>query len=466
MSGYLAEQVHLIEGIQLNTASKKVSRDQSIRKITGFFASGQSFCYLDEHIQERDFFKVLLSCFDKYGKKYWYCLNAVRMNGGIISRKYLECYTNYPVHPLKSHIPFKVVMQQFVKNGILIFQDDHYLIAPKFNQPYTGIFQSKTIESIQDAVLSDFDMLLKNIGLISYNTGETFVEFGKFKWCFKGVCPVHGLKVNGDFGFVLADIIFGQQIREDDIGFFLEKLKTIQSFKNASKTIPFLLVDDVDPSAMKLLKKSGIVIGFINELFGQKYADTLKDLVKVLQNAGASLKSDPTKYLDLLNELKKYNNGLANNIKGALFEFVIGHIHSIESNSSIDLGKEVMDEYGKHEIDVLAVYPHKIVFAECKATNSPTDLDKIEKWTGKKIPAFKNWAEKQENWKKKKLEFEYWSTNGFDKDAEEVLTNLKENAKRYQVSFYTGKDLRQRTIKMGDKKLKEALDTFFLKTDV
>jgi hypothetical protein len=68
------------------------------------------------------------------GKKYWFCLNAIQANGGLISQNYLECYTNYPILPLKSHLPFKKVMQKFVENNILIFNDGHYFIAPKLNQ--------------------------------------------------------------------------------------------------------------------------------------------------------------------------------------------------------------------------------------------------------------------------------------------------------------------------------------------
>ena len=37
----------------------------------------------------------------------------------------------------------------------------------------------------------------------------------------------------------------------------------------------FLIVDDIEPKALELLK-NGIVIGFIKELFGEKYAETLK----------------------------------------------------------------------------------------------------------------------------------------------------------------------------------------------
>ena len=435
MSSKLVSLVEKQEKVGNNTASQKVSRDISILKLKGFYSSGQSFCYLEKHITEPDFFDKLLKSMEESGKKYWYCLNAIKMTGGIISQKYLECYTNYPVLALRSHIPFKEILQKFVSNNILIFNGDYYLLSPRFNQSYVKYTQYLTLEMIKEDILNNFHSFTKNTGFISFNTGQIFAEFGKLNWAFKGLCPVSGFKTNGKFGFLLADILFGHSIYEKDVQFFIEKLKTIQNFKNASRILPFLIVDDLDPKALDSLKKNGIIVCFIKELFGQKYADTLKDLVGVLNNAGASLKQDPNKYLNLIDELKKYNNGLANNIKGTLFEFVIGHFHSVESQSSIDLGLKI-------------------------------DKSKIEKWTSEKIPAFRNWANKQETWKNKKIEFEYWSTSGFETDAETILSRLSSTASIIKVSYYSGQDIRNKAVKMRNKKLKEAVDNFFLKTNV
>lgn len=465
MSSELASVIEKKLRITKNLASQKVVRDKSILKIKGFYSSGQSFCYLEQHTQEEDFFDRLMKSMFENGKKYWFCLNAIKLNGGLISQKYLECYTNYPILPLKSHLPFKKVMQRFVENEILVFSDGYYFITPKLNQSTLNLTQYQTIELIKDDILTNFNSLTRNIGLISYHTGEKFAEYGKFKWGFKGVCPVTGLRENNKFGYLLADILFGHPIYEKDVMFYIEKLKTIQSFKRSSRLLPFLLVDDIDTDALKSLKANGVVIGFINELFGNKYAETLKELVTVLNNAGASLKKNPNKYLDLISELKKYNQGLANNIKGALFEFVVGHIHSLENNCSIEIGREIFDN-GKHEIDVFATNNQKIIFTECKATKGQITLEQVDKWLGIKIPAFRKWASKQETWQNKKLEFEYWSINGFEADAEQKLEQTSTSVNKVKISYFVGKNIRDKALKLKNKKLKEAIDNFFLKTEV
>lgn len=466
MSNELSRLLEKSEGINYNTASQRVARNKKIQKIKGYFISNLSLCYLEKHVKDGLLFDSLNKAMFENGKKYWYTLNALELHGGIINQVFLECYTNYPIRALKGHLPFEKIIQKFIKSNILNFNKQYYIISPKLKKTNINSLASKTIEVIKGNIISDFGSLTKNIGLISYNTAEPFGEYGKLRWAFKGVSNITGLMQGNKPGFILADIIIGTPIYEKDVLFFIEKIKHVQSFNNASKIIPFLIVDDLSKEALSALKYHGIAIGFIKELFGQKYAETLKELISVLNNAGASLKSSPEKYLDLIKELKKYNEGLANNIRGALFEFVVGHIHSLHSNNSIDLGREIIENNSRHEIDVLANYNDKIVIAECKAKRSKTDLKTIDKWLGKKIPAFKTWVGKQETWKKKKIEFEFWSTGGFTDEAMEKLDYISSSASKYKVSYFKPDDIRNKALTMGNKKLKEALDDFFLITKV
>ncbi len=465
MSSELARRLEKIESIPNNTASQRVRRDKQILKIKGFFQSGQSLCYLETH-EDEELFKKLNEYLFEFGKKYWYCLNAIKLHGGTIERKYLECFTNYPISRLKKHLPFDKVMQMFVQEEILVFNGNYYHLSPKFGQQRASKLSIATVDFIKSDLLDNFEKLTKNIGLISYHTAEHFAEYGKFRWAFKGVSNVTGLVNNGNSGFLLADIIIGTPIYKNDVSFFIEKIKHVQSFNNASKLIPFLLVDNLDKEALNYLKQHGVVIGLIGELFGQKYAEALRELITILDNAGASLKQTPDKYLDLIKELKKYNEGLLNNIRGTFFEFVVGHIHSINSNSSIDLGRVITENGAQHEMDVIANYPDKIIIAECKAVKSKIDYDFVDTWLGEKLPAFKKYFDKQDTWKKKNLEFEFWSISGFTDEALEKLDNIVNNSKKYKLTYYQSNEIRNKAKEMNNKKLKESLDDYFLKTDV
>jgi len=465
MSSELARHLEKVDSIPNNTASQKVSRSGKIEKIKGFYTSNQSFCYLKEHERNGVFYEKFVKSLYDNGRKYWYSINALKLHGGILNQRFLECYTNYPVIALKGHLPFNKVMQKFVLEGILSYNGSYYSLAPKFGLNRTSRVAHRTIEMIKEDILSSFQNLVKNTGIISFNTGEQFAEYGKFRWAFKGVSNITGLILNGNSGFLLADILIGTTIYENDVRFFIEKLGHIQSYKNAPRIIPFLIVDDLDKKALSLLKQKGVVVGFIGELFGQKYAETLKELVTILTNAGANLKQSPEKYLDLIKELKRYNEGLVNNIRGALFEYMVGHIHSIDCQS-VDIGREIIESKARHEMDILAVYSNKIVIAECKAKKSMVDIETINNWIEVKIPAFKTWFDKQESFRKKNLEFEFWSTSGFTNNAETRLKKFSESAQIYKVTYFQSTQMREKAISMDNKKLKEALDNFFLKTNV
>jgi hypothetical protein len=465
LSGELAKKLANIESIPTNTASQRITRTKEILQIKGFFQSKQSLCYLPIHSIDDHLLSILSSAMFTSGRKYWYTLNALKMHEGIVSKKYLQCYTNYPVLPLAGHIPFDKVMGKFVTESILVYNDDDYLYSPQFSRHITNPLLHRTIELIKDSILTNFLSLARNTGLISYNSGELFGEFGKFQWAFKGLSPIIGLRSGKDFGYLLGDILFGKPFYKEDLLFFTEKLNHIQSFKNASRLLPIVLIDDLDPAALQHLKQQGVVVGFIRELFGSKYAEALKELVTVLNNAGASLINDPEKYLQLITELKKYNKGLLNNIRGTLFEFVVGHIHR-EDCQSINLGREIIENYNRHDMDVLAIYSNKVVVAECKALKRQIDSAEIVSWLHTKIPAFRSWLLRQETLKTKQMEFEYWSTSGFTADAIDKLDNASTETTKYKVTYYGPDTLRERAKQMGNKKLKEALDNYFLRTEV
>ena len=450
------------ESIKVNTASQRISRSQDILQMKGFLKSSQSICYLPEHKNNGELLDAVSKIFSEQGRKYWYTLNALKMHDGAVSQKYLECYTNYPIVALQGHLPFNKIMQRFVSEEILVFTGVDYKYSPKFSSQISNELLHRTIETIKDKIVDDFHLLCRNTGLISYNTGEVFGEYGKFRWAFKGASYIAGIRANDKPGFILADILIGKPFYRTDVLFFLEKLKHVQAYKNAPRLIPFLLVDDLDAEALKSLKAYGVVVGFIGELFGQKYASTLRELVAILNNAGASLKAEPDKYLDLIAELKKYNEGLVNNIRGTLFEFVVAHIHR-EQCQSIDLGREIIANNARHDLDVFALYSDKVVIAECKSVKSMVDEDMVEHWLNKKIPAFRGWIKKQETLVKKGIEFEYWSTSGFTDGAIQLLSDAASSATKYGVRYFTGSDIKAKAVKMKNKKLKEALDNFFLK---
>jgi len=462
LSSDLVRRLASFEKVTINTASQRITREKNLQKIGGFFKNNQSLVYLAEQSKQGLVYPVFEGLIQQHGMKYWNTLNAIKGNGGRMNRSYLECYTNYPLTPVVSHKPFDEVMQMFVQEGVLVYDQNDYAFSAKFHAKAHVNFVGKALEQIKYNVLEHFASLQRNIGMVSFETGEILAEYGNFRWGYKGVSPVIGLRKRKELGFVVADILLGRPIHLKDVQFFTAKLATIMSYNNAPRLLPYLLTDNMHPTALHHLKEKGIVVGFIDELFGEKYAELLKELILLLKRAGESLNGDhPDKYLDLIRDLRKYNSGLLNNIRGALFEYMVGHLHVIEG-AKIEMGREIYDQTGKHEIDIKAEYNKELVFAECKSTKSPIDAGMANSWIIKKVPAFHKWAVAQEAYKNLKPEFEYWSTSGFSEDALEKLKKFQASGK-YIVRIYGPEEIKKIAADANDKKLRDAIDSFYLK---
>jgi hypothetical protein len=458
-SGDLSKHLARALDISVNAASRQIGRCLEIERMGGFLKSSQSICYLPKH-REQVLAERLSDILKVSGKKYWFTLNSISKHNGILSRQYLECYTNYPILPLKGHIPFSAVMEKFVKSNILVVQDDIFMLSPKLRPQGVNTVYHHAVDMVKDQVLQDFRSLARNIGLISYDSGQLSGEFGKFRWAFKAVSAVRGLRAKGAFGFLVADILLGTAVYKEDVEFLVQKVTTVERFTNAPRLFPMLLIDDLDVNALKYLKSHGIVIGFIRELFGEKYAHTVRDLLQILNNAAASLIANPDRYLDLIKQLKKYNEGLAKNMKGSLFEYMIAHLHR-ENCQNIELGRQVIFKNRRYDIDVLAVYSSKIVVAECKATKQPIDESEIRKWINERLHIFKGWIESQEIYREKEVVFEYWSIGGFTEQAVEIISLSQKKIKSFQIAVFDQSTIRQIVINRKNKKMKEALDEYF-----
>ncbi len=177
-----------------------------IKKIHGLFKSNQSFCYSEDHQKSENFLDLVMQSMYDNGRKYWYVLNALRLHGGSLNQNFLRCYSSYPIKPLKSHKPFEKVMQIFVNQNLIVFNENYYSLSPKLFNSSRSLFLANTFEVIKDTILKDFNSVVKNTGMISFESGKMHDEFGKFQWGFKGASMITALKKGTKAGFVVADM--------------------------------------------------------------------------------------------------------------------------------------------------------------------------------------------------------------------------------------------------------------------
>ena len=466
LSGELAEIISSNNSANKEAIRKRLSRVQApVRRIKGFFVDNQSFLYLEEQYGREIFFDSLLVAFKKGARRFYAITKAVEYHHGFLRIEQLPCYTFSPILNLVGHKNISKIIEDLKNLKVIVVEGDSYRLHP-FISPNTfpNYREYKAVETAKNFILVQFLGWARSLGIISYNTGAFYSEFGKFQWGFTSPSYINSLTALTNKtlipAFVIADVLIGKEATVGDVNFFIEKIKILNAQRNLSKFIPFLIVDSVTPEALQLLKKNGIVVGFVNKLFGYEYSDLLKALINTIVNAGAILKRNPDQYLDLIAKLNKLVDGKTNNLRGDLFELAVGFYHS-RLCQSLDIGKPINLNGTRRETDVFAIYANEIKIAECKGYKNKVTKEEIEEWLGEKIPVIRNWILDQKPYDGKDITFEFWSTGGFEEDALEKIKHVSETSKKYKVEYYGPSQIIEKAKEVHSRKFNEILKNYY-----
>src|SRR5690606_36982753 len=180
------------------------------------------------------------------------------------------------------------------------------------------------------------------------------------------------------------------------------------------------------------------------------------------ENAGAILKTNPNAYISLIEQLNKLVDGKTNNLRGDLFELAVGYYYSKECQS-LNIGRIItLKATGENkEIDVEASFSNKQIFCECKAYKKPVSKEQVEEWLSKKVSIiYKNFLEY--NFDNKKAVFEFWSVSGFTEEALFFLKEKKEKVQKYEIFFYSKKEIMEKARKSNANKINEIMRDYFI----
>lgn len=444
LSGKLAS-IYENENKKSNTAARQaISRARSpIQKIKSIpFENNQVFVYLENQYMSHKYCENLVEAIKTNSNIMQSIIGALVSQNGFASKELLPAYTSSPVKKIKGHRLFEGNVQRLINSGIIVEYLEIYLsLNTSFFPDATFNFaHAKGIETAKKVVLNDFSDLAKKINLVSFNSGRIISEFGKYQWGYTAPSYIQGIlkysKGTPKPGFVLADVNIEHFAKKDRINFFIEKVRTIRSCKNTSNFVPVFLTDTLDKESHEALKKEGIVIAFLEVVFGKEYVQLLSDLINVFTNATAFVLNNPEKIDQLFTEISK-NGGKYNNALGDMFELLVGYYYHEIGSNHLEINKYIDGSDTKSrnpkEIDVYVEKDGKIIVVECKATKAPLDKDITNKWIKDKVPDIYHALRKENS--TKGIEFQLWSIGGYDQSSIEILESAKETTKKYQIDF-------------------------------
>lgn len=471
LSSELLEALYSKEkGISQEAARKRLSRvGNDISKVKGLFADGQILFYDKAIFNKEEYFDGLSKALKKAGKQYHIILRSLDFQYGQVKTNELAAYSINPVSNLKGHLTFHSALEKLQNFNLILVDEEYVTISSLVSESGLSSKRAKGIDVAKNFLLIQFNDWARKIGFSSYNTSKFHSEFGKYQFNYVSPSYVGSLAKYSSGkkivpGFVVADILIGNTVTENEVTFFIDKVKALKFQRNVANFLPFLIVESMDTKALNLLKAEGVIIGFVNELFGSKYKELLNSLISLVTNAGAILKKNPEAYLDLITKLNKLVDGKTNNLRGDLFELAVGYYQGQICNS-IDIGKKINHDGEQREIDVFGLQANTVIISECKGYNYKVDKDEIEDWLGKNIPVIRKWILDQPSISERQIKFEFWSTGGFTDEAKDLLRSKKVSISKtkYEIFYYDLNDMIAMSKDINSKKFTQILREYYKK---
>lgn len=455
------------KAISNDAARQRLSRIKGdVFKLRGFFADRQILFYKREISGTEEFYSGIIYALQKAGKQYYTIIQSLEFHYGQIKTDQLPAYSINPIHHLTGHLSFTSALQNLIKLGIVNINGEYVVLPRTLSEGSYNLMKSKGIEVAKNFLLIQFNSWARKIGLVSYNSSKFHSEFGKYQFNFVAPSYIGSLTKRKPKSivpaFVFADLLIGNKITEQQIEYFINKIDVLKYQKNTPNFIPILIVDELELDALNKLKANGVVIGFTNELFGDSYKDLLNSLINLVTNAGAILKKNPDAYLDLMGKLNKLVDGKTNNLRGDLFELAVGYYQG-RICKSIDIGKLIIHEGSRREIDVFGTTPTSIIICECKGYNHLTSKGEIETWLGEKVPVIRRWIINQSAYSEEEIVFEFWSTGGYTDDARELLATRKAETKKYKIDYFDLPNMIVKSNEIKSKKFTKILMEYYVK---
>lgn len=469
LSGDLARYIEKKQSISNDAARKRVQRLKSpIHKIRGLFADNKAFFYHSDNFQNSHYFNDLVEAFKTDGKRCYTIIIGLKYHHGLVHVNELANYSMSPVNLVKGHMKFSSVIELMKKHNLIreTSTGEYGLNISVAEQLSPNIRHIKGVQLSKSLVIQQFETWSKNIGLVSFKKSKNNNVVGGFQFAFTAPTYIDGLVGYIDKmkkpGFLVADILIGNITNENTVSFFMKKIAAIKASNPTLKLLPVLLVDGITAEGLNSLKSKGVLVASIKELFGKDYSDLLKNLINTVTNAGAILKTEPEKYLQLMEKLTKLIDGKTNNLRGDLFELAVGFYFS-KYSQSLDIGKRVpvTNSNRTREIDVLARSENEICIVECKGYNYPVGIDYVEVYLSEKIKEIRGWLAITHP--ERKHRFEIWSTGGFTKEAIVLLKSTKEKVRKFDFHYLDQNDIKERANKLNSEKFKEILRDYYFK---
>jgi hypothetical protein len=466
------------QGLSASAARQRVSRRSDVVKtLHGLpFPKNSKFLYLEGAFGDQNFINALIKKLEETSPAYSSAMSGLTSRQGICLRDNWDIVSGSPVLQ-KGHISSEEVLKRLKSVKLLSETSvagvgDCVIFAENVASPtnYAAFRARLTLEHILIDIVKDWSVRMgfSSTNTIAIRNGATLPKFSTHCFDIVGPSYLHSLtkKKTGSLqnGFFIADIIWQDDLNKTGVSGFLRKVSTLTSLRNLGKFQSMLVSNSFTKDALMFCRSKGVMAVTPDTLLGRDVAQALLELLDTLERAAAVAIKNPEKIQAIFDKLSIIT-GLSGNLRGALFEMIIGNMVKALHAGSIDIGEIVTDpsSKGKADIDVRLVKQDAIICYECKgyASHRQVTLDEVKYWLEKQVPIIRASQKYEQRFNNKDSVFEFWTTGSFEEEALKYLDERKQNINKYEINWRDGEYVLEEAKKLNTNTIAKILKTHY-----
>jgi hypothetical protein len=469
------------QGCSPEVARQRISRGgPKVRRLKGLvFPRNARFLYHAKHEGTEQYWTALSRDIREASPAYGPALAALQARDGVVPLEQFAIISGSPIRQ-QSQVSSETVLQRLeavhlIERGemqgvgpVVTLRADGYLGRPNFQRLRARL----VVEKMLLLALRDW---ARRLGVASYDKieirGETdrLPTFGTFNWDLCGpsyMVPMVRRQKDGrpKPGFLVGDVIAGAAVDEHAIAAFIRKFSLSSYLKKLPPFMPVMMADGYTQEAFNLGRSHGLMLATPKNLFGRDVAVGLATLLETLSKAAAVAVAKPEVIGELFDKLSSIH-GADRNLRGSLFELVVGHVVQARFGGSIDINHLIRFDTFKAEIDVRRVVAGEVWIYECKGyqPDHMIDAPEVEAWLTEKMPGIYSATKAEDRFNNSTLHFEFWTSGGFTDAAIAALTAARNRTKRYAIDWKSGKEVRSELARLSSSGMAAMFDQHFLK---
>lgn len=466
-------------GLSPEAARQRLSRlPDGVLALRGIsFPKRVRFIYLESQWGKDVFWSALIAAIKATNPAYAAAIAAMRARGGIIPTRHFGIVSGAPVRQTRQ-VASDLVLDRLMAIQLLkqvnVAGEGECVTLNDYIEPAQVNSHSLRARLLTEKVLLDAlrqwagRMNMASPRATRIRDEEPAPQFSTCKFDLCGPSYLRPLTRFQDGkpapGFLVADVVVGTTLNEDAAAAFVRKCEMLTHLKKVRPFMPLLISDNFTSEALHLCRSKGIMATRPATLFGDDVARALGDLLQTLSNAAAVVAANPERLQNIFDRLMSIE-GAAGNLRGALFELIVGHLVKELVGGSIDIGISVTDpKTGDNaEIDVRLVKQRDLTFYECKGYQPSSQLrvDEIEDWLMRRIPRIVSYHRNEDRFRGGGMTFEFWTCGTFSIDALRMLSGAAAKTKKYKIAWKDGQAVRAFARRMAAPGIVRILDEHY-----